>query len=38
MAEFTLGARASCSDGFCGVISRTILDPAEELPPLDHTR
>ena len=28
MAEFTLGARASCSDGFCGVVSRTILDPA----------
>jgi sporulation protein YlmC with PRC-barrel domain len=28
MAEFTLGAQASCSDGFCGVVSRTILDPA----------
>lgn len=28
MAEFTLGARASCSDGSCGVVSRTILDPA----------
>jgi sporulation protein YlmC with PRC-barrel domain len=28
MAEFTLGARASCPDGFCGVVSRTILDPA----------
>jgi hypothetical protein len=28
MAEFTLGARASCSDGFCGVVSRAILDPA----------
>ena len=27
MAEFTLGARANCSDGFCGVVSRTILDP-----------
>jgi hypothetical protein len=27
MAEFTMGARASCSDGFCGVVSRTILDP-----------
>jgi sporulation protein YlmC with PRC-barrel domain len=27
-AEFTMGARASCSDGFCGVVSRTILDPA----------
>ena len=24
MAEFTLGARVSCSDGFCGVVSRTI--------------
>src|SRR2546429_94295 len=28
MAGFTLGARASCPDGFCGVVSRTILDPA----------
>jgi hypothetical protein len=28
MAEFTMGARASCSDGVCGVVSRTILDPA----------
>ena len=28
MAEFTLGARASCSYGICGVVSRTILDPA----------
>jgi hypothetical protein len=28
MAEFTLGTRVSCSDGFCGVVSRTILDPA----------
>ena len=28
MAEFTLGARASCSDGSCGVVRRTILDPA----------
>jgi PRC-barrel domain len=27
-AEFTMGARASCSDGFCGLVSRTILDPA----------
>ena len=26
--EFTMGARASCTDGFCGVVSRTILDPA----------
>ena len=28
MTEFTLGARASCSDGFCGEVIRTILDPA----------
>ncbi len=28
MTEFTLGARASCTDGFCGVVRRTILDPA----------
>jgi sporulation protein YlmC with PRC-barrel domain len=28
MTEFTLGARASCSDGVCGVVSGTILDPA----------
>jgi sporulation protein YlmC with PRC-barrel domain len=28
MTEFTLGARASCSDGFCGEVVRTILDPA----------
>jgi hypothetical protein len=27
-AEFILGASASCTDGHCGVISRTILDPA----------
>jgi hypothetical protein len=26
--EFTLGARASCSDGPCGEVIRTILDPA----------
>jgi len=26
--EFKLGARASCSDGHCGEVSRTILDPA----------
>ncbi len=25
--EFTLGAKAHCTDGFCGVLSRTILDP-----------
>lgn len=28
MTEYTLGATASCTDGFCGVVSRTILDPA----------
>jgi hypothetical protein len=28
MTEFSLGARASCSDGFCGEVRRTILDPA----------
>jgi sporulation protein YlmC with PRC-barrel domain len=28
MTEFTLGTRASCSDGFCGEVVRTILDPA----------
>jgi hypothetical protein len=27
-AEFTMGARASCIDGFCGEVRRTILDPA----------
>jgi hypothetical protein len=26
--EFTLGARVSCPDGFCGVVSGTIVDPA----------
>ena len=28
MTEYALGATASCTDGFCGVVSRTILDPA----------
>jgi hypothetical protein len=28
MAEFTLGATAHCSDGLCGEVSRTIIDPA----------
>ena len=28
MEEFTLGAWASCPDGFCGVVSGTIVDPA----------
>jgi sporulation protein YlmC with PRC-barrel domain len=25
--EFLIGAKANCSDGFCGEVSRTILDP-----------
>jgi len=29
-AEFTMGARAHCTDGFCGVVIRAILDPARE--------
>jgi hypothetical protein len=28
MTEYALGAAASCTDGSCGVLSRTILDPA----------
>lgn len=28
MTEYALGATASCTDGVCGVVSRTILDPA----------
>jgi hypothetical protein len=28
MVEFEMGARASCSDGSCGEVRRTILDPA----------
>jgi sporulation protein YlmC with PRC-barrel domain len=28
MAEFAMGAKVSCSDGFCGEVRRTILDPA----------
>ena len=28
MTEYILGAAASCTDGSCGVLSRTILDPA----------
>jgi hypothetical protein len=27
-AGFTIGAEASCSDGFCGEVSRLIIDPA----------
>ena len=26
-AEFAIGAKASCSDGFCGEVSRLIMDP-----------
>jgi len=26
--EFTIGAEASCSDGFCGAVTRVITDPA----------
>jgi PRC-barrel domain len=26
--EFTIGTRANCSDGFCGEVSRVIIDPA----------
>ncbi|HEY6314533.1 MAG TPA: hypothetical protein VIY52_27565 [Streptosporangiaceae bacterium] len=25
--EFAIGARANCSDGFCGVVRRIIIDP-----------
>jgi len=27
-AQFTIGARASCSDGSCGEVRRVIIDPA----------
>jgi sporulation protein YlmC with PRC-barrel domain len=27
-AEFTIGAKANCSDGFCGEVSRVIIDPS----------
>jgi sporulation protein YlmC with PRC-barrel domain len=27
-AVFTIGARANCSDGFCGEVSRLVIDPA----------
>ena len=33
MAEetaFAMGAKASCTDGFCGEVSRMIVDPATE--------
>ena len=29
-AEFTIGARASCSDGSCGEVRRLIIDPATD--------
>ena len=29
-AEFTIGARASCSDGSCGEVRRLIIDPSTE--------
>ena len=28
--EFAMGAKASCVDGFCGEVSRVIVDPATE--------
>jgi sporulation protein YlmC with PRC-barrel domain len=28
MTEFVMGAKVVCSDGFCGEVKRTILDPA----------
>ena len=28
--QFTIGARASCTDGHCGVVRRLIIDPATE--------
>ena len=28
MTEFVMGAKVICSDGFCGDVKRTILDPA----------
>ena len=28
--EFTIGARASCSDGHCGEVKRLVFDPATE--------
>ncbi len=27
-AEFTIGAEVSCSDGFCGKVSRLVIDPS----------
>ena len=28
--KFTIGARASCSDGHCGAVRRLIIDPATD--------
>jgi sporulation protein YlmC with PRC-barrel domain len=28
--EFTIGAKANCSDGFCGELRRVIIDPAHQ--------
>ena len=28
--EFAIGARASCSDGYCGELRRLIIDPATD--------
>ena len=29
--QFTIGARASCTDGHCGEVRRLIIDPATEI-------
>jgi sporulation protein YlmC with PRC-barrel domain len=29
--EYTMGARANCSDGFCGEVTRMIIDPAARM-------
>ena len=29
--QFTIGARASCTDGHCGEVRRLIIDPASEI-------
>jgi hypothetical protein len=29
-SQFTIGARASCTDGYCGEVRRLIIDPATE--------
>jgi hypothetical protein len=29
-SQFTIGARASCTDGYCGEVCRLIIDPATE--------